>query len=81
MRLHPCCVLQPKINGTAAKAKDEEGAAAEKPPPLLETVKCLAAAWRGVSARTAAKAGPGVADALTVSLEPGRSSCTPCRRS
>lgn len=69
--LDPSRALQTKVNGDAVKAKDEDAAAAEKPPPLLETVKCLDAAWRGASADTAAIAGVEVAEALTVPLEPG----------
>ena len=65
--------MQPKTDGDAARAKqDEEAAAADKPPPLLETVKCLAAAWRGAAAETAAEAGAEVAEALAVPLEPGQ---------
>ena len=71
---------QPKANGDAVKAKeDAEAAAAEKPPPLLEAVRCLAAAWRGAAAETAAKAGTEVAEALTVPLEPGKRPCMPFR--
>jgi hypothetical protein len=65
------CTQQTKTNGVATKAKDEEEAAAEKPPPLLESVKCLAAAWRGASLSTTVQAGQEVADAFTVPLEPG----------
>ena len=55
----------------AQEGKGEEGEAEARPPPLPETVRCLAGAWARASAATAAAHGAALARALAQALNPG----------
>ncbi len=63
---HSACVAAGVQEG-----KGEEGEAEARPPPLPETVRCLAGAWARASAATAAAHGAALARALAQALNPG----------